>query len=275
MDNKRLWRRFRRQAWSRSTLTMISLLLLAAIFAPYIAPYSPYEMNPEQLLAPPSSQHWAGTDRFGRDVFSRLIYGARIAVEVAVVAVLIALIGGTFIGVSSGYFGGRIDWLLSRCVDVLLSLPEILLALIAIAVLGPSQSNLMLAIGIVYLPLFARIARGATLKIRQEPYIEASLLLGAGPWYIIRRHILPNISGPLIVQISLSLAFAILAEAALSFLGFGVEPDVPSWGIMLKEGKDWMEDAWWLATFPGVIMTLAVLSFNLFGDQLRRSLQEG
>lgn len=267
------WHRFRRQPWSRFTLGISLLLFIAAVFAPWLSPYSPYEMNPDKLLLPPSWEHWAGTDRFGRDVFTRLIYGSRIALHVAATAVTLALVTGTAIGMLAAYYGGKVDWFLMRLIDVFLSLPEILLALIAIAVLGPSQINLALAIGMVYWPLFARIARGATLNIRHESYVEASLLLGAGPLYSIWRHILPGISGPIIVQTSLSLAFAILAEAALSFLGFGVEPDVPSWGMMLKEGKDWMEEAWWLATIPGLVITMVVFNFHQLGDQLRQAMQ--
>jgi peptide/nickel transport system permease protein len=272
MDVKRFWRRFYRQPLALFSLSCIVIMVTAAIAAPLLAPYSPFTMNPDQLLRPPSLEHWAGTDRFGRDVLSRLIYGARIALEVAATAVGLALVAGTMLGIAAGYWGGKLDWLLSRVIDVMLSLPEILLALTAIAVLGPSQTNLMIAIGVVYTPLFARIARGATLRIRSETYLEASLLLGASSWHTIWHHVLPNIAAPLTVQVSLSLAFAILAEASLSFLGFGVEPDIPSWGMMLQSGKNWMEQAWWLATFPGLIMTLAVLSFNLFGDQLRRAL---
>ncbi|MFW7379228.1 MAG: ABC transporter permease [Oligoflexus sp.] len=273
MTRQAAWRRLLQNKAAWLPLTILASVFLLALFAPWISPYSPYEMAPDRLLEAPSWSHWAGTDRFGRDVISRLIFGARIALQVAFSAVCLALILGSILGMVAAYFGGKIDWFLARSMDVLLSLPEVLLALLAIAVLGPSQRNLVIAIAIVYTPLFARIARGATLSARQETYVEASILLGGSAIYNMGRHILPNISGPLLVQCSLSLAFAVLAEAALSFLGFGVEPDVPSWGMMLKSGKDWMEEAWWLASFPGVILTALVFSFHQLGEQLQKLIQ--
>ncbi|MDQ3234606.1 MAG: ABC transporter permease [Pseudobdellovibrionaceae bacterium] len=273
MPSAPFWQRLRRAPWSGSALVIALVIILCAIGAHWLAPYSPYSMNADALLDPPSASHWLGTDRFGRDVLSRLLHGARMALGVAITAVSLAFIGGTTLGMLAGYFGGIPDRIVTGISNLVLAIPEILLALTAIAILGPSQRNLILAIGIVYLPIFALIARSATLKVMTEEYITAVELLGARPLYILRHHVLTNIWVPLLVQIALSLAFAILAEAALSFLGFGLEPDVPSWGIMLREGKDWMEEAWWLAVFPGLMISLSTLSFNLLGEACRQAME--
>lgn len=266
------WRVFRGDRLACIAFWILAVFILAGLCAPWIAPYDPYHMDPAGLLKPPSIAHWLGTDRFGRDILSRILHGARISLKVGGVSVGIALLAGTALGVLAGFFRRRLDWIISRLLDVMLSFPEVLLALTAIAVLGPSLNNMMLAIGIVYTPLFARITRASTLSLREAPFVEAARAEGSGSGRIIARHILPNAFAPLIVQTSLSFAFACLAEATLSFLGFGVEPDVPSWGIMLSEGKDWMESAWWVAVFPGAAITLVVLSFHLIGDGLRSAL---
>ncbi len=251
---------------------VIGLFVLMAIFAPWIAPHDPYAMDSGAALSAPGDGYWLGTDRFGRDILSRIIYGSRISLWVGIVSVGIALSVGTTIGVIAGYFGGWVDSALSRLTDTLLSFPDIFLALAIMAILGESTTNVMIAIGIVYTPIFARIARGSVLQVKASAFIEAARALGVGHGRIMFRHVLPNIGPPLIVQTTLSLAFAILAEAALSFLGFGVEPDAASWGVMLNEGKDWMELAWWVAVFPGIAITLAVFSFNVLGDGLRDAL---
>lgn len=243
--------------------------VVMAISAPWWAPYDPYTMNADALLHAPTRAHWLGTDPFGRDILSRLMHGARLSLQVGAIAAGLALVAGTCIGMVAGFGGARTDAVLSRMMDVWFAFPDILLALVIMAILGPSTVNVMIAIGIVYTPIFARLARASTLTAKQHTYVEAAYSMGVKPITILVRHILPNISGPLIVQTSLSFAFAILAEAALSFLGLGVEPDAPSWGIMLNEGKDWMEQAWWVAVFPGLAITLAVLSFNVLGDGLR------
>lgn len=268
-----LWKQFSRSKIAVTALTVLLLMALAAIAAPLLAPYHPVEgVDAEAYLSPPSARHWLGTDRFGRDVLSRLVYGARISFQVGLVSVSISLVAGTIIGVCAGYFGRAVDATLSRGMDIVMAFPDILLALAIMAVLGASLRNVMLAIGIVYTPIFARIARGATLQVRDLPYVEAARALGLRHPRILLRHILPNIAAPLIVQTTLSFAFAILAEAALSFLGLGVEPDTPSWGIMLRDGKSRMELAWWVAVFPGVAISFAVLAFNLLGDGLRDAL---
>ncbi|MFW5786654.1 MAG: ABC transporter permease [Halanaerobiales bacterium] len=251
---------------------ILFVFIILALAAPLIAPYDPFEMGTGGQLEKPSSEHWFGTDQFGRDILSRVIYGARISFRVGIISVSIALIFGVALGVIAGYYGGWIDGVISRLIDILFSIPYILMALVIMAILGSSLTNLMIAIGIVYTPIFARIARGAVLSVKESLYIEAAHSMGVSDLVIMIKHIIPNIMAPIIVQTTLSFGFAIRVEAALSFLGLGVEPDVPSWGIMLNQGTDWMESAWWIAIFPGLAATLAILSFNVLGDGLRDAL---
>lgn len=272
---------FRRSAfwgkWVQHRLAMGGLGLLAlfmgcALFAPWIAPYDPYGISGPSMLASPGTAHWFGADQLGRDLLSRIIYGARISFMVGIVSVGIALTAGTVLGMLAGYWGGWVDAVISRLVDTLFSIPDILFALAIMAILGPTTTNVMIAIGIVYTPIFARLARGAVMNAKHALYIEAARSMGVGHGSILLRHILPDILAPLMVQTTLSFAFAILAEAALSFLGLGVEPDTPSWGVMLNQGKDLMEQAWWIAFFPGLAIALTVFSFNSIGDGLRDAL---
>lgn len=211
------WKRFKQNRFAFVGFLFIALILVVAVFAKWIVPYDPYAMNSTSSLASPNAQHWFGTDQFGRDIFSRILYGAQISLKVGIIAVGFSLFFGTMIGIVAGYFGGKIDQILSRITDVLFAFPDILLALVIMAILGPSLTNLMIAIGIVYTPIFARIARGAVLNIRDSLYIEAARSMGVSSFQIMIRHILPNSLAPLIVQVTLSFAFAILAEAALSF----------------------------------------------------------
>lgn len=250
-------------------LLILALFLLLALFAPAISPRDPLSMNTESLLQPPGKSGWMGTDPLGRDQWSRILHGSRLAFQVGLVSVGSALFAGTFLGVTAGYLGGKIDWLLCRITDVLFSVPEVMLALAIMALLGQSTTNVMLAIGIVYTPIFTRVARGEILRSKNTLFVTAARGMGVRNIPIIFRHLLPAAAPALIVQTTLSFAFAVLAESALSFLGLGVEPDAPSWGLMLRDGKDWLEQAWWLSVFPGLAITLTVLSFNLFGDALR------
>jgi len=250
---------------------LILLLLLTAIFAGFIAPYDPVSQLARRLTAP-NDVYLLGTDEFGRDVLSRIIYGSRISLYVGVVSVGIALgIGGT-LGLIAGYFGGWIDNLIMRLMDVMFSIPSLVLAIAITGILGPNLRNAMIAIGIVYTPTFARVARGPVLSIVQLEYIQAARTIGARDWRIIARHVLPNVTAPIIVQTTLSLSTAILAEAVLSFLGLGTQPPEPSWGTMLGTGRKFMETAPWIAVFPGIAIMLAVLGFNLLGDGLRDAL---
>jgi len=269
---KKIWYRFYKNKLAFAGFVILMIFVILAVFAPLIAPYDPFKMNPDKMLKAPSLKHWFGTDQFGRDIMSRVIYGSRISFKVGIISVGISLFIGTTMGIFAGFYGGIIDGIISRIMDVMFSFPHILLALVIMAILGADLTNLMIAIGIVYIPIFGRIARGSVLSIKDNLYIEAADSIGVHNFIIMWRHILPNILAPVIVQTTLSFGFAIRAEAALSFLGLGVEPDVPSWGIMLNEGKDWMEMAWWVAVYPGVAATLAILSFNVLGDGLRDAL---
>ena len=248
---------------------ILILFILMAVLAPVIAPYDPYYMDASATLAPPSAEHLLGTDNMGRDILSRIFYGAQISLKVSIVSVSIATAAGVILGVVAGYFGKLTDGIISRILEIMFAFPEVLLALLIMSILGPSLNNIMIAIGIVYTPIFARITRGAVLSVKDSLYVEAARSIGVKDSIIIVRHILPNILSPILVQITLSLAFAILSEASLSFLGIGVEPDIPSWGIMLNNGKSWIEIAWWVGVFPGIAIALAVLGFNILGDGLR------
>jgi peptide/nickel transport system permease protein len=265
-------RRLRRNRLAMFGTVVILLLVICAVLASVIAPHDPVLVNPKTRLMTPGIPYLLGTDEFGRDVLSRIIYGTQISLKVGVISVGIALAAGVSLGLISGYYGGWIDNLISRVMDVFFAFPAILLAIAIMAVLGSNLTNVMIAIGIVYTPGFARVTRSAVISVRRSEYVEAAQALGATDLTIIVRHILPNSMAPIIVQTTLSLGFAILAEAALSFLGLGPEPPTPSWGLMLSTGRGFMETAPWVAIFPGVAIVLAVLSFNLLGDGLRDSL---
>ncbi|MBF4160778.1 ABC transporter permease [Nocardioides acrostichi] len=247
---------------------VLLVVVLAALVGPWIAPYGVNDTDVSRALQGPSGAHWFGTDDLGRDVFSRVLVASRVSVEVALVSVGIALVVGVGVGLVSGYLGGITDGVLMRVVDVVFAFPVLLLALAIVAVLGPGLTSAMIAIGVVYTPIFARVARASTLSVRSEPYVQASRTMGTGNTYVVWHHVLPNISGPVIVQTSLSLAFAILSEAALSFLGLGVQPPRPSWGRMLFDAQDFVGVAWWLSVFPGAAILLTTLAFNLVGDGL-------
>lgn len=259
-------------------VTVISAAVLAAVVvisvaAQWMAPYGVNDIDVPQALQPPSGAHWFGTDELGRDVLSRVMVAVQASMKVAVVSVAFAAVIGVTVGVIAGYLAGRqggwVDTVLMRIVDVMFAFPVLLLALAIVAVLGPGIGTTMLAIGVVYTPIFARVARASTLSVRVEPFVSVSYTMGTGPRYILTRHILPNISGPLIVQTSLSLAFAILAEAALSFLGLGIQPPQPSLGRMIFDAQGFVTLAWWMAVFPGLAIFLIVLALNLLGDGLR------
>lgn len=248
---------------------VLAALVAVALLGERITPYDPLAQNVPDRLQQPSAAHWFGTDELGRDVFSRVLSGAEVSLQVGFVAVGISLFAGTVIGLLAGYYGRWLDDGLMRFMDVLFAFPAILLAIVVVAVLGPGITNAMIAIGIVYTPIFARIARASVLSVREEVYVRAARSAGAGDLRILGRHVLPNIAAPLIVQTSISLAFAILSEAALSFLGLGVQAPNPSWGRMLSEGRGFIEQAWWMAVFPGVAIFVVVLAFNMLGDGLR------
>ncbi|BAL99162.1 MULTISPECIES: ABC transporter permease [Caldilinea] len=269
---RRTLRRFSRHQAAVLALFFLFVLLLCAIAPQWIAPYDPLAINMQMRLHPPSPVHLLGTDDFGRDILSRLIYGSRISLQVGLISVAISAIFGITIGIFAGYFGGFIDTLLMLLMDILFAFPAILLAIAIMAVLGTSTMNVMIAVGIVYIPVFARIVRGVTLELRVQDYVDAARAIGAKPHRILLRHILPGTFGILTVQVTLSLAFAILAEAALSFLGLGVQPPAPSWGSMLSFGREWVREAPWFSFFPGMAIFMTVLSLNLVGDGWRDAL---
>ncbi|MBO1436900.1 ABC transporter permease [Meiothermus sp. CFH 77666] len=267
--NNRTLRAFLANRLAIAGVVILLLLVLGATFAPILVPYSPTATDFSALQQGPSAKHWFGTDQLGRDILSRVFYGARVSLAAGLVSVLIALVLGGLIGLVAGFYGGWIDDVLMRLTDAMLAFPFLVLAIALAAVLGPSLQNTMLAIGVVTTPVFARLIRGQVLSERPRDYVQAAVALGGGDGRIIVRHMLPNILGPLIVQVSLSTATAVLAEATLSFLGLGVQPPTPSWGSMLNDARGYLSQAPHMALFPGLAIFLAVLAFNLIGDGLR------
>lgn len=266
---RRWWRRAGHHPVAVVGMLVILATVCAAAAAERLAPHDPLLIRTEVMLRPPSPAHVLGTDQFGRDILSRILVGARSSLLVAFSSVALAGSAGMLIGVVSGYSGGWLDGMSMRAMDVIFAFPAILLAIAIMAVMGTSLSNLILAIGVVYTPQFARVARAAVLSIKHVEFVEAARAMGAGASRIMARHLLPNILPPVIVQISLSLSLAILSESTLSFLGLGTQPPTPSWGNMLSEGRQFMEIAPWNAVFPGAAIMVAVLGFNLLGDGLR------
>ncbi len=249
---------------------MFLCLVLVAVFAPALAPYSPYEQDRIDILAAPSTNHVLGTDDVGRDVLSRIIFGARISLYVGVVTVAIGTTLGTIIGLVSGYFAGKLDMVVQRFIDALMAFPLLVLALAIMAVLGPSTTNVMIAVGIVMIPGASRVVRGSVLSVKEEQYIEAARAMGARTARVLILHVLPNIFAPIIVLATLAMARAIMWEAVLSFLGVGTQPPEPSWGSMLSGyARQYFEIAPWNAFFPGLAISLSILSINLLGDALR------
>jgi peptide/nickel transport system permease protein len=265
-----LWTVIKRKPLGMASAVLILLLVLTAIFADVLAPYDPLAAQPEIRLAAPSWAHPFGTDDIGRDVFSRVIYGSRISLWVGLLAVGIGTFAGTIIGLVSGYWEGRLDMILQRVMDALMTLPGLILALAIVSVLKPSTTNAMLAIAVVIIPGNSRIVRGAVLSAKQNRFVEAAQAIGCRDLRIIGTHILPNVTAPILIIASIWLGNAILIEASLSYLGVGTQPPTPSWGLMLSStGRAFMEQAPWLAIFPGLAISLAVFGFNLFGDTLR------
>src|ERR1700754_3846734 len=263
------WRLLLRNPVTVVSAAVLGVVIFVAVAANWIAPFGVNDVDVPSALRSPSGQHWFGTDELGRDVLSRVLMATQASMRVAVVSVAFAVVVGVTVGVVAGYRGGWVDTVFMRVVDVMFAFPVLLLALAVVAILGPGTTTTILAIGIVYTPIFARVARGSTLSVRVEPFVQMSRAMGTGNAYILVRHIVPNTSGPLIVQTSLSLAFAILSEAALSFLGLGIQPPQPSLGRMIFDSQGFVTMAWWMAVFPGAAIFVIVLAFNLFGDGLR------
>jgi peptide/nickel transport system permease protein len=268
----RAWRRLKQRKSAMLGLVVICVLILLAIFAPLIAPFDPAQQSWTAVRKAPSWAHWFGTDESGRDLLSRVIYGARASLLAGVVSVSIALTAGVPIGLLAGYRGGWIDALISRITDAMLACPNLILAIALAAFLGPSLTNAMIAIGITATPVFVRLTRGQVLAVKVEDYVEAARAVGNPGWRIAVKHILPNIMPALLVQATLAIAAAIIAEASLSFLGLGQQPPAPSWGSMLNTAQRFLTNAPWMAVWPGLAIFLSVLSFNLLGDGLRDAL---
>ena len=253
-------------------LALVLLFIALALFAPWLAPHDPIATSWSAIRKAPSALHWLGTDEIGRDVLSRVIWGTQASLLAGVVSVSISLLLGVPIGLLAGYLGGAVDGLISRITDAFLACPFLILAIAMAAFLGPSLSNAMVAIGVSATPIFVRLTRAQVLNVKVEDYIEAARALGNPRWRIALRHVLPNVTAPLIVQATLAIASAVIAEASLSFLGLGQQPPAPSWGSMLNSAKNYVDNAPWMAIWPGLAIFLLVLGFNLLGDGLRDAL---
>jgi peptide/nickel transport system permease protein len=271
----RRWLVLRRAASARMAIVGMIVLVGAvgvAVFAPFVAPYDPLKQDLANLLAPPSASHVLGTDNVGRDILARVIWGARVSLIAGAGSVAIAALAGCLLGLLAGYWRGPVDDLVMRIMDAVLSFPALVLALALGAVLGAGLGSVLIALGVVYAPTFARLMRGQVLTIRMREYVQAARLLGAPDWRILQRHVLPNAATPIVVQASLSVAFAILAEASLSFLGLGVRPPEPSWGGMINAGRGYLQQAPWIVFGPGAALFVTVLGLNFVGDAVRDAL---
>jgi len=265
-------RRLLRSPSALAGAALTGVFLATALLASWVAPYDPVAPAPDLVLQAPSWGHLFGTDELGRDVLSRVMYGSRISLEVGAIAVAIAMMAGTVLGLIAGFNGGTWDALIMRGTDVLLAFPGILLAIAVVATLGPSLANVMIAVGIGAVPVYARTVRGSTLSVRQMEYVEAARAAGATTGRLIGRHVLRNILGPIVVLATLGVGINILIAAGLSYVGLGAQPPVPEWGAMLSGARQYLRDAWWTAVFPGLAITVAVVGMNLLGDGLRDAL---
>ena len=258
-----------RNKFALTGLIIITLLILVALFAPVISPYTPSQQNLFERLQSPSLHHFFGTDDLGRDVFTRMIFGARISLAVGFISVFIILVIGTFLGIISGYYGGKIDYIIMRFTDIVLCFPTFFLIILVIAFIEPNIYNVMIVIGVTSWPGLARLVRAEVLSLKEREFILVSKMMAVSNIKIFFVHILPNIISPLMVYSSLAIGGAILTESALSFLGLGVQPPMPSWGQILTSGKDYIYMAWWLSLFPGIAILITVLAFNLLGEAIR------
>nr|WP_246187627.1 nickel transporter permease [Ornithinibacillus caprae] len=273
MENfKNFYKKLRKNKAAMIGGFLILFFIIVAILGPFLTPHDPDTPDVVNKLQPPSAEHWFGTDHHGRDIFTRIIHGMSITLYVGFFSVILGATFGVLIGIVSGYYGGRTDSFLMRCMDVLLAFPGILLALAIVSVLGGSLRNVIIAVAIFSIPVFARIVRGSTLAVKKLEYVDAIKALGASDIRIIFKHILPNVTSPLIVQATLSIATAVLTAAGLSFLGLGAKPPTPEWGAMLSEGRNYLYSAPHVAFFPGIAIVLVVLAFNILGDGLRDAL---
>ena len=269
---KDIWNRFRKNRTAMAGFIIICLLILTAIFADFVAPEGPDDQNLQRAYEFPSTRNIMGTDNLGICVYSRVIYGARISLQVGFIAVSISMVIGVAIGAIAGFFGGKLDNALMRVIDILLSIPQILLAIAIASAIGPGLTNVMVAVGISAIPGYARLVRAAVLTLREQEFIEAARACGGNDARLILKHILPNSMAPIIVQSTLGLANAILNAAGLSFIGLGIQPPTPEWGAMLSIGRRFLRDYWHMAVFPGLAIVVIVLALNMMGDGLRDAL---
>lgn len=263
-----VWRTLRNPL-SLAGLVLIGALVFVAVAAPLLAPFDPLRTEVARRLEAPSREHLFGTDQLGRDIFSRILYGARISLRIALLTGLIATTIGAPLGIVSGYFRGRVDDLLMRLTDMFMAFPRLILAMAIAAALKPTLENVVIAISLAAWPAYARLARSVTLGLREESFVEAARALGAGPLRILGRHILPGVVSPVTIQVSLDMGGIILTAAGLGFIGFGAQPPTPEWGLMISEGRNYITSEWWVSTFPGLAISLVVLGFNLLGDGIR------
>lgn len=269
---REVWRRLRQNKAAMLGLLVMVILILAAIFADYVAPYGYDDQDLMRRFQTPNSQHWFGTDNFGRDIFSRIVYGAQVSLKVGLIAVGIAMFIGGALGAVAGFYGGKIDNFIMRFIDVLLAIPSILLAISIVAALGPELRNVMIAVGIGSIPSYGRIVRASVLSLRDQEFIEAARAVGADDTRLILKHIIPNSMAPLIVQATIGVANAILSAAGLGFIGLGIQPPLAEWGAMLNSGRQYIRDYPHLTAFPGLAIMITIFALNLLGDGLRDAL---
>lgn len=263
------WFKVRRNPLTLFGLILLLTIVLMSLFAPLITSYDPTKISITERFSPPSAKHWFGTDEVGRDIFTRILYGARLSLGVGVAVVFGAGLVGTIIGAVSGYFGGKVDQIIMRVMDIMLAFPSLVLAMAVAATLGPNLQNAMLAIAIIKVPVYVRLARAETLALREKLFVKAAVTFGIKPWRIITRHIIPNAISPVVIQVTLDIGDAILLVATLGFLGLGAQPPTPEWGAMISIGWKYLLDYWWYPTFPGLALFLASCGFNLIGDGIR------
>lgn len=273
-QGQEVWRRLKKNKMAMFGLIIIMMLLIVAVFADVIADYDEIVIKQDIVnrLQPPSSDHWCGTDEFGRDVFARIVHGSRVSLMVGLISVGIALLVGGTLGAIAGYYGGKLENVIMRIMDIFLAVPSILLAIAIVSALGANIINLMIAVGIAGIPTYARIVKASVISIRDQEFVEAARAIGGNDFRIIVKHIIPNALAPVIVQATLGVAGAILSTAGLSFIGLGVQPPSPEWGAMLAGGRTFLRDAWFITVFPGVAIIITILSLNLLGDGLRDAL---
>jgi len=264
-----LWYKLKKNKMTLVGLGILSFLVMASILVPLLSPYDPTKISIPERFQGPSAAHWFGTDEVGRDILTRILYGTRLSLGIGIAVVVSAGIIGTVLGTISGFFGGKVDQVIMRLMDMVLAFPSLILAMALAAALGPNLQNAMIAIAIVKIPVYVRLARGETLALRERLYVKAAITFGIKPWRIISKHIIPNAISPIIIQVTLDVGDAILLVATLGFLGLGAQPPTPEWGAMISVGWKYLLDYWWYPTFPGLALFLASGALNLIGDGIR------